>query len=310
MLSRVADSLDWMSRYFERADHCARVLDSHYGLLLNPSRDTTEKRWDLIIRSLGLNETDDSDASADIATLISDANEDNSIVSCIASSRHNANQIREQISSEMWEALNQLYHDLWSNRQLEQDDGQALRLLIRVREGCYRFHGITDGTISHGEGWHFIQLGRYMERACNTSRLLDSYFATTTEVSDLEWVALLSSCLAFEAYCKVYTADLTPHRVAEFLLLDAEFPYTIRHSADGMREALNAISQASPTRKSSRIDRMIGHLRSSLAYAQIEEIIEGDLHTYLCGVIDHCRDLHHALHELYIDYPIVSALEV
>jgi uncharacterized alpha-E superfamily protein len=312
MLSRVADSLYWMSRYFERADQCARVLDSHYSLLLNPSLAGTEKRWPLVTLSLGLPAVDAiSDPHSDIARLLSDEKEPGSIVSCIESARDNASQTREQISSEMWECLNGLFHDVGRARmQPGNDDAHPLRLVNRVREGCYRFYGVTDATVSHGEGWQFIRLGRYMERACAIARLLDAYFSTTAEVDDLEWVALLSSCLAFESYCKVYTADLTPQRVAEFLLLDAEFPYTIRHAADRMRESLGAIAEASPTRKSARIDRMIGHLRSSLAYAQIEEIMERGLHSYLCGVIDHCQDLHHAIHELYIDYPIASALEV
>ena len=93
-----------------------------------------------------------------------------------------------------------------------------------IREGSYNFHGVTHATMNHGEAWQFIRLGRYMERAGALPVLLDAVFCATTGADDLDWVGLLSSCSAFEAYCKVYTADLKPERVAEFLLLNPEFP--------------------------------------------------------------------------------------
>jgi uncharacterized alpha-E superfamily protein len=139
--------------------------------------------------------------------------------------------------------------------------------------------------------------------------LLDAYFSASAGADDLDWVGLLSSCSAFEAYCKEYTADLAAARVAEFLLLNAEFPYTVRYSADAMRTALDAISQASSARKTAPIERIIGKLQSSLAYAQIDDIVSRDLHAYLNSVIEQCRALHAAVHELYIEYPIETALE-
>ena len=148
-----------------------------------------------------------------------------------------------------------------------------------------------------------------MERACNLSILVDSFFSLSSSADDLDWVGLLNSCSAFEAYCKVYTADLTPERVAEFLVLNAEFPYSVRHSADLMNFTLEAITETSSARKASRIERIIGQLRSSLAYSQITDIMERSLHSYLNGVIHQCRNLHAAVHEVYIDYPIEAALE-
>jgi uncharacterized alpha-E superfamily protein len=310
MLSRVADSLYWMSRYFERADHCARVLDANYNLMLNPSKISTEQRWQRITTSLGLEAQPSMtpDPQADIVRLLSDAENRGSIVACVTSARENASQIREQISSEMWERLNQLYHEV-SRMQFGRDpDAHPLRLVTTVREGWYKFQGVTDATMSHDEGWHFIQFGRFMERTCTISMLVDAYFGESLETDDLDWVALLSSCLAFEGYCKVYTADLRPDSVAEFLLLNAEFPYTVRHSVDAMRLALQGIAQASPARKSNRIDRIVGQLRASLAYTQIEEIMSNDLHSYLCTIIERCREVHAAIHQLYIDYPIASTL--
>ncbi len=311
MLSRVADSLYWMSRYFERADHCARILEANYNLLLNPSKPSREQRLNRITLSLGLNpDPAATDSQTAMLRLIAQPGNRFTIVSCITSARENASQVREQISSEMWERLNQLYHGVISVRNSSATDGDPLRLLMSFHEGAYQFYGVTDMTMSHGEGWYFIQLGKFMERACGLSVLLDAHFSALSGADDLDWAGLLASCSAFEAYRKVYTADLTADRVAEFLLLNPEFPYTVRYSTERMHSALNAIAEWTTTRKAARIERMIGRLRSSLAYVQIDEVMARDFHSYLQSVLEQCHELHSAVHEVYTDYPIESALEV
>jgi len=310
MLSRVADSLYWMSRYFERADHNARVLDANYNVMLNPVKTSTEQRWQKITASLGLGtEAAELDPLPAMVRLLADAANRSSIVSCIATARDNASQVREQISSEMWERLNQLYHAVTQSDASLEMRQEPLRFITLVREGSYTFHGVTDGTMNHGEAWQFIQLGRYMERASALPVLLDAVFSASAGADDLDWVGLLSSCSAFEAYCKVYTADLKPERVAEFLLLNAEFPYTVRYSADEMHLALEAITRAFSTRKGGRIEKIIGKLRSSLAYAQIDDIMSRDFQRFLRTITEQCHNLHAAVHEAYIDYPIESAFE-
>ena len=310
MLSRVADSLYWMSRYFERADHCARVLEANYNLMLNPSKVSTEERWHRIMASLGIAETGNGiDPQMAMTKLTSDPADESSIVSCISVSRENAGQVREQISSEMWECLNRLYHHVTQANSRLETDSDPLRLVAAVREGAYQFHGVTAATMNHGEGWHFIQLGKYMERSCALPVLLDAYFSTAGQADDLDWVGLLASCTAFESYCKVYTADLKPDSMAEFLLLNREFPYSVRYAVERIGGAIAAISETSFTRAAGRIERIAGRLRASLAYAQITEIMTGGLHRYLDSVIEQCKSLHAAVHEVYIDYPIQSALE-
>src|SRR5205807_2254887 len=238
MLSRVADTLYWMGRYFERADHCARVLEANYNTMLNPSKPSREQRWHRITASLGLPLESSIDPQTSIEKLVGDSNNRASIVCCITSARENAGQVREQISSEMWERLNQLYHEVTQSTRRTDVRAEPLRVIAGFREGAYKFQGVTDATMNHGEGWQFIQVGKYMERACGLSVLLDAHFAAAAGADDLDWVGLLSSCSAFEAYCKVYTADLNAHRIAEFLLLNPEFPYSVRFSAEHMQRAL------------------------------------------------------------------------
>jgi uncharacterized alpha-E superfamily protein len=310
MLSRVADSLYWMSRYFERADHSARVLDANYNLMLNPSKVSTEQRWQRITASLGLGaEAAELDPLTAMIKLISDTDNRSSIVSCITTARENASQVREQISSEMWERLNQLYHEVTQSISHINIRAEPQRFITVIREGSYNFHGLTHATMNHGEAWQFIRLGRYMERAGALPVLLDAVFCASTGADDLDWVGLLSSCSAFEAYCKVYTADLKPERVAEYLLLNPEFPYTVRFSAEEMQQALEAIARSSSTRKGAGIEKIIGRLRSSLAYAQIDDIMSKDFQRFLRSITEQCHSLHAAMHEVYIDYPIESAFE-
>lgn len=310
MLSRVADSLYWMSRYFERADNAARVLEASYSLILNPAKFSTDERWYRTVTFLAPGAASAGiDAQSALFHLAAEPRSASSIVSCISAARDNARQVREEISSEMWEHLNRLFHDVSSANIEMDDDAAAMRLVQTVREGSYRFHGITDTTMNHGEGWHFIQLGKYIERACDLCLLLDAYFSCDSPADDLDWVGLLTSCAAFEAYCKAFTADLRPERIAEFILLQPDFPYSVRYSLDRMHQALTLVTDLSFSRKTGKIDRLIGRLRSAVAYVQIGEVMRGDLHRYLTDIMDQCRELHAAVHEVYIEYPIEVAFE-
>ena len=310
MLSRVADSLYWMSRYFERASHCSRVLEANYSLMLNPGKLSTEQRWQNIMGHLGLDGDDARiEPQAAIMKLMSDSQMPSSIVSCITLARENASQVREQISSEMWERLNQLYHEVVQTAANMYSDSDVLRLFMAMREGGYKFIGVTDASMNHGEGWHFIQFGKYIERTSALPLLIDAVFSAQQGADDLDWVGLLTSCSAFEAYCKVYTADLKPEQVAEFLLLNPEFPYTARYATEKMQHALEGIRRTTPGRHFSEIDRIAGRIHASLAYAQVDEIMSRDFARFLATIIEQCESLHTAVHKAYIDYPIESAFE-
>ena len=323
MLSRVADSLYWMSRYLERAEHTARLTDTHLNLMLDQSPESAERRWSRVLSSLGNPVPDKAgkDAYALAQLLTFDMDNESSVVSCIMSARENARQVREQTSSEMWEQLNRLFLEV---KRADIDnlwDAEPLDFLRAVKEGVYLFQGITDSAMSHGEGWQFIQFGRYIERACNTAALLDVHFqqlqsAGSEENEDnddgsdhTEWIGLLRSCTAFEAYCKVYTADLRPERICEFLLLNPEFPHSVRFAVDQLRTALEGIQEATQSRRADRVSRLAGRLRASLGYGQIDEIMTGGLHAYLENIQRQCAQINQSAYLLYVTYPIEAALE-
>ncbi|HTB20069.1 MAG TPA: alpha-E domain-containing protein, partial [Bryobacteraceae bacterium] len=238
MLSRVAESMYWMSRYLERAEHIARVLGVQLNLMLEQDPKSSDRRWLRVLASLGhpgsVTENSDPFTRAQTYAL-------RNITGGIASARENARQVREQISSEMWEQLNRLFHEVRRMESAGLWQSQPLDFLAVILESSHLVQGVTDSTMNHGEGWQFIQVGRFIERAAAIARLLDIYFhefpagQPLDSGEHMEWIGLLRSCTAFEAYCKVYTADLRPERVAEFLLLNNECPHSVRFAADHLQ---------------------------------------------------------------------------
>lgn len=321
MLSRVADSLYWMGRYLERAEHTARVIDVHLDLMIDQATLTAEKRRRRLL--LGLRAPRPNVRSRHlydvIHTLTFDRQNHNSILLSIQSARENARHVREQISSEMWEQLNGLHLAL---RQTQVDHTRHDRLrdfFQSVSDGVHLFRGTTDARMSHNEGWHFIQLGGYMERAQLTAALLDAHYrifeymdadSASSAEEYVEWVSLLMCCTAFEAYRTRYTADLTSDRIAEFLLLDGEFPHSLHFCADMVYTALNEISNFTGASTNQRLNRLAGRLRASLGYGQIDEIMEEGIHGYLAGLQKQCNQIHAALYQTYIEYSIEHELVV
>ena len=318
MLSRVAESLYWMSRYLERAEHTARLIDVQLNQMLDQAGGESNLRWRRLLHSLRTPPPQgDVDAYSVTQALTFDASSTSSIASCIAAARENARQVREQISSEMWEQLNHLFLQVKGTSMEQMWFAEPHKFLNSVKEEIYLFQGLTDATMSHSQGWHFIRIGRFLERATATAALLDTHFSVflTEQTEDenepldyLSWIGLLRSCASFEAYCKVYTAVIRPAHIAEFLLLNAEAPRSVRFACAMMQEALQAIAKATNARNSGRVERLIGRLRASLDYYQIEEILSGDMHEYLESIQRQCALIHSGLYQAYIAYPIEVAL--
>jgi uncharacterized alpha-E superfamily protein len=316
MLSRVADSLYWMGRYLERAEHTSRLVNVELQLWLDQSPELGAGRWRFLLDALRAPAVDGPvDPTQLLNTVVFSRSNGSSIVSCIASGRENLRHVREQCSTRMWEQLNRLYLDMIERRPEEEWILKSHDFFLSVLEGAYLFHGITDATMSHGEGWQFIQLGRYVERADTLTTLLETHFQRMTANMDtpvegaeyLEWVGLLGGCVALEAYCKAHTAEIRPLRVAEFLLLNPEFPHSIRFSVDRVNAALHLIGDLSQ-RSGKLPTRIAGRLRAQLSFSQIEEIMAEGMHAYLQNVRKECAEIHSAIHEIYFDYSVEAEL--
>src|SRR6267154_1286572 len=297
LLSRVADSLYWIGRYLERAEQVSRLIDVRLDLGL----DRRPSGWDFG-RLYAAAKVDapaelPQNPSGLVDALMFDTARRESVMAFVTLARDNARQVREEISSEMWEQLNALFLRL---REARAESGWSARphyISRLVLDGVHLFGGVTDETMGHGEGWQYLQLGRYLERAGATAALVDLYFSggePALPASHAEWAGLLRSCSALEAYCRCYTADLRPERIAEFLLLNAEFPRSVRFAAARVESALKAIAQLTGRGAGGRAERLAGRLHASLDYGQVDEILGEDPHAYLQGIVRYCAQIHEA----------------
>lgn len=308
-----------MSRYLERAEHTARVLDLTLNLLLEQnSGEQMQVRMNRVLEGLFAKSLPENASLFDMTNALAfDPKNSASISYCLAKARENARQIREQISSEMWEHLNALYleitnisiDDVWQNQTIHQ-------YFRKVKEGAQLFQGLAASTMSRNECWQFLQLGRYIERATYNAHFLNVQVAELQKgqyypiVSKdfMNWVGLLKCFTAFEAYCKVYTADLKSDRIIEFLLLNSEFPHSVRFSVDKMEQALNAIEEMTEVKRSGKLKRLVGKLRSDLRFSQIDEILESGLANYLEEIQRQNAKIHDGIYDVYISYPIDQAI--
>jgi uncharacterized alpha-E superfamily protein len=293
MLSRVADSIYWMSRYVERAENVARFVDVNLNLMLD-SPSGADQQWEPLVNITGDHEIFDKNYSGGptqqnvIQFLTFDPENPNSILSCLRAARENARSVREIISSEMWLQLNTFYLMVNSAAASGKGFESPHEFFTEVKLSSHLFTGITDATMTHGEGWHFSQLGRKLERADKTSRILDvKYFILLPSVADVgtpvdevQWVAVLRSASAFEMYRKRH-GRIVPKAIVDFLLLDAEFPRAIRFCLNAARDSLHAISGTPIGSYRKPVEKLIGQICSDLAYANIDDIMNGGLHEYL-----------------------------
>lgn len=317
MLSRVADSLYWMSRYLERAKHTARVLDVHLDLMLDQPESVAVQHRQFVLAGFQL-PTEFGRAKDDYELtqwLTFDSDNENSIVSCIAGARQNGRQVREQISSEMWAQINSLYLFMQNVEMEAMWSAEPREFFQHIKDSIHLFVGLTDSTMTHGQGYHFIQAGRFIERSIANAMLLNAYNVPADHLpkatmknllvsEQLLWTALLRSCTAFEAYSKIYTAELNPRAILEFLLLNGEFPHSLAYAIYNLRQALEGIADATHTSRMERAYRRAGRLYASLQFGQVDEIMDSGLGKYLTEIEESCIQIHDDIYHTYITYPI------
>jgi uncharacterized alpha-E superfamily protein len=291
LLSRVADSVYWMGRYMERAENVARFIGVNLSLQLDLPLDPAQQ-WQPLIDTSGDTELFQKRygrATQDnvVQFLAYDAENPNSIYSCLIAARENARSVRETISSEMWAQVNSMYLQFQSQREMP-DPEWLPEVFHGIRLGCHLFQGLTDATMTHNEAWHFVRLGRKMERADKTSRILDvKYFMLLPSLSDvgtpfddIQWSAVLRSVSGFEMYRKKY-GRVTPRDIVEFLVLDREFPRSIHYCIRSADESLHAITGVPMGSYRYPSEQYMGLLRSELDFTSVDSIIRAGLHESL-----------------------------
>jgi uncharacterized alpha-E superfamily protein len=311
MLSRVADSIYWMARYVERAENLARFIDVTLNLMLDQPPGTYEQWLPLV------NTTGDADwfgrhyGSATQANVIRfltfDKEYPNSIMSALYAARENARSIRETISSEMWEQLNEYFYFVKDAA----DSGLRLEspseFFQAVKRASHTFYGITDATMSHDEGWHFANMGRLLERADKTSRILDVKFFILlpsvqdvgTPTDDLQWSAVLRSVSGLETYRQQYHI-ITPHRVVEFMVLNRAFPRSVQYCIVNADYSLHQISGTPPGSFSNSAEQRMGQLKSELAYIRVDDVVQHGVHEFIDGLQDRLNRVGDVIYETFV----------
>jgi uncharacterized alpha-E superfamily protein len=314
MLSRVADSVYWMSRYIERAENVARFIDVNYNLTLGEGNELSEQ-WAPLVYATGDHEA----FAARYGTptrenvlhfLAFDRENPNSILSCVSAARENARAIRETISAPMWEQINTFY--LMVRKAVRQGlkVTEPNAFCEAVRQAGHTHVGITYTTMSHGEAWHFSRIGRLLERADKTSRIVDVQYFLLLPLADdvgaaldvVRWAALLRSASALEMYRRVH-GRITPEKVAEFLILDPDFPRAMRFCVMRAQQSMQAITGSPPGTFRCRSEQQLGRLRAELDYTHIEDVISRGLHASIDDFQRRVNDVGAAIHDDFFRLP-------
>lgn len=311
MLARVADSLYWIGRYIERAEHMSRLAD----VMLLASLDQSESAGEaarIALAAVGEPETVAAGAIPYEAAknLVLNREDFGSVVTSLTRARENARQVRDQITTEMWERLNLLHLRITGPEAEEDFQHGSSSYLHGIIADLHLFKGAADATMSHGEGWRFLLLGVYLERAQLIARLLDISFGKGQPGASghLVLMSLLRMACALEPYLRVYTSDIRPRHILEFVLFNEEFPRSIRFSTARMEEHLKALARHAEASGSKAPERLAGRLSSRLEFAdpdELETVGAGDiLHT----VVTECARIHTAIYETFVAYPIDERL--
>jgi len=295
MLSRVANSIYWMNRYVERAENYARFISVNFSLSLDLPPDVPEQ-WEPLVIATADDELyrkyyDDSSRENVINFMTFDSRNPNSILNNLYNARENARSIRESISREMWEQINQFY---WKVNEASLSKAYDLNAFLEffneIKMGSQLFFGIVDSTITRGEGWNFGRVGRFLERADKTSRCVDVKYFQERELPEvdtagspldiLHWSAVLKSASAYNMFRQQYNA-ITPVNIVNFLLLDKKFPRSVMYCIRQAEVSLYEISGSPVGVLSNQAERKIGKLRSELEFMDVQEIFDIGLHPYI-----------------------------
>lgn len=319
MLSRVANLIYWIARQLERAENTARIVEVNAALVLDlQSRQAADdpRAWEPLVFVTGSDETfhqlygDKVTERAVVEFMLFDKRNPSSVLSCVAMARENARCIRDQLTAELWESINTFYLRLKDDDFTRYAQLGSADYLAWIKTQTQLFHGVAESMIPRTDAWWFYELGRHLERADNTSRILDiKYFmilpsvqAVGSALDMVQWASVLRSCSAFEAFRRSRRGDLDLAGVVDYLLRDPAFPRSILHSVHRLVEAIHHIG---PTRASQPVDalrRLAQSLLDDLRTADTHAIIASGLHQYLDTLQLRIDSIHSAIQAAYVNH--------
>ena len=318
MLSRVAENLYWISRYVERAENVARLLDVGFHLELDASGLTGDVAGqgpiESVLTILGCrgdfearHGSGPKDREAVLRFLTFERANPHSIHSMLARARENARGTQETLSGEAWSQVNKLFLYLGSDRAHRRFAASPSRFFDGIKRACILFDGTIDGTLPRTECFHFLQLGRYLERVSQISRVLNVRLhglrvggpIDENSLRIVHWSSLLRSCSAYEAYLREHHDRIDPEGVVRYLVLDADFPRAMRFCVARCCESVREISGGGDEDYRTDAERHLGRLDSELRYIDVGEIFSRGVNTFLTGIQDACNRVGDSIHQAY-----------
>ncbi len=322
MLSRVAYSIYWMSRYLERVENIARFIDTQLNMILDlPPMREDPFAWRPLVSITGdddyFNEHYETPSKENVIYFHTfDGNYPNSISSSITAARENARSVREVIPSEMWEQINRLYITVKRTGASLHAGKNPHQFYTDIKMACHLIAGIGYSAMSHGEAWEFYQLGKFLERADKTSRILDvKYFVILprldyigSSLDNVQWTALLKSTSAFEMYRKEFN-QISPENIVKFLVFNKEFPRSILYCILRTEDALASLTGLSLGASKTELNLEIEKIATKITYSNVNEILSGGLHSYLDEVQSDLNGLGNKIYENFFEMKPLSQIK-
>ena len=309
MLSRVADSLYWMSRYLERTDGILRMLKINYA---SSQDDLTEFSWKPALRIFTYMNEEEINAIAHqtravIQYMVTDKENPNSVMNIVTHARENARSVQDHITKEMWQCLNDFYHAVRDKRveqSLNKEDPISV-LDVLIKQGLL-YYGTMDITMARGEGYAFINIGKFLERGVQSADILDIKFSDMdydfTKTDTTYWKYLLLSISGYELYLKTYRSGFDAKNIVEQIVLNKDFPRSIIYSINQLNRYFSRLKTEGNAQAFNKIDFMIGKLRSEVNYSTVDMIQENGLHNYLTRIKEELSEIANALSQNYFAY--------
>jgi len=306
MLSRVADSLYWMSRYLERTDGILRMLKINYA---SSQDDLNKFSWKPVLRIFTYMKEEEANeiafnSRAVLQHMVTDRENPNSVVNIVTHARENARSVQDHITKEMWQCLNDFYHAVRDERLvqwLDKEDPISI-LDVLIKQGLL-YYGTADITMARGEGYVFINMGKYLERGVQSADILDIKFSDMnfdfSKTDTTYWKYLLLSISGYELYLKTYRSGFEPKNVVEQIVLNKDFPRSVLYSVTRLQRYFERMRNQGNVKGFEKVNFMIGKLASEISYTTVDTIKQSGLHEYLLKIKKELSEIANALNENY-----------
>lgn len=310
MLSRVADSLYWMSRYMERTDSILRMLKINH---LSSQDDVDEFTWQPVLRIFSTMEEEqitliERNGRKVLHYMVLDRNNTNSVFNMVTQARENARSVQDNMTKELWQCLNEFYHVVREQRlQYSLQSEDPVTVLDSLIKQCMMYYGVSDITMFRGEGLCFMNIGKYLERTIQSADILDIKFSNLSY--DLEkttdttyWKYLLMSVSGYALYLKRYRSGFEAKNIVDQVLFNVDFPRSVLYSVNHLHRYFGRLKSDQNTEGYAKVDFLIGKLRSKLQYSDVQSVSRIGLHHYLTEIGADIQEIGRMLNQYYFAY--------